>query len=242
MLRKKFFVAIAIISLLVINGLDTNAQSPDEDGRRFEVGAQVSVLNLSRVQAAHSATNPCLSPPCPSGLTIDYAQEAEPGFGGRIGYHLTNYLGVEAEVNFFPRDDLPASGRAFEGLFGVKAGRRFEKIGVYAKARPGVFSARTIDFRPKEGVGCIAVFPPPATCFDERQRRETSFAFDVGGILEFYPTKHASIRFDAGDTIIRFDERLVRASSTAFPAGVIVTAPARTSHNFQGSVGVGFRF
>jgi hypothetical protein len=242
MLRKRFFVAVAIISLLFVNGLNISAQSPDEDGRRFEVGAQFSVLNLSRVQSANSTANPCLAPPCPSGITIDYAQEAEPGFGGRLGYHITNYLAVEAEANFFPRDRGQAGGRAVEGLFGVKAGWRFEKVGVFAKARPGFFSARTTDFRPREGIGCIAVSPPPATCFDERQRRETSFAFDVGGIVEVYPTRHFIVRFDAGDTVIRFDEQPVKASSTAFSTGVIVTAPARTSHNFQGSFGIGLRF
>jgi hypothetical protein len=84
------------------------------------------------------------------------------------------------------------------------------------------------------------VFPPPAACFQPEAR--TNFAFDLGGVAEWYPSKNTIVRFDAGDTIIRFGARNVTA--TDIPSGglVVVPAAAETRHNFQGSVGFGFRF
>lgn len=240
--KKRLFVVMAIMSLLFINVRDIHSQSPDADGRRFEVGGQFSLLNISNARSISTTTNPCLVPPCPSSATIEYAREATPGFGGRIGYNITNYFAVEAETNFFPRTRGDGSGREFEGLFGVKAGWRSEKIGIFGKARPGFFSGRVSDFRPKSGIVCAAVFPPPAGCFEEIRRRETNAALDVGGVVELYPTGRTIVRFDAGDTILRFGGRNIKAPSTAFPQGVIVAVPADTTHNFQGSFGIGYRF
>lgn len=241
MMKRLLFIIMMALSFLFITNIRTQAQSPDEDGHRLEVGGQFSVLSLSTARGNSMDTVPCLVPPCPSRLTIEYDRETEPGFGGRLGYNINNYVAVEAEVNFFPGERDFGSAREFEGLFGVKAGWRFEKAGIFGKARPGFLSGRVSDYVPKSG-GCIAVFPPPAGCFDEVRRRETNFAVDVGGVFEIYPTKRTIIRFDAGDTIVRFDARSIKATSTSFPQGVIVPIPARTTHNLQGSVGVGVRF
>jgi Outer membrane protein beta-barrel domain len=240
--KKSFFLIIAALSLLFITSGYARAQSPDEDNRRFELGAQVSALNLSTVEGIATTPVPCLVPPCPVGTTFERSHETELGFGGRIGYNITNYLAIEAEANFFPSEQRFYGGRAVEGLFGVKAGWRFEKAGVFGKVRPGFFSSRQSEFGPKSGVVCIAVFPPPASCFDETFRRKTDFAVDVGGVIELYPTSRMIVRFDAGDTIIRIGQRSFSAPSPAFPVGVVVTAPPETSHNFQGSIGMGFRF
>ena len=73
------------------------------------------------------------------------------GVGGRFTYNLTSAIALEAEVTFHPKErgefigglfppfffGTQVGGRRVEGLFGVKAGKRWEKFGVFAKARPG---------------------------------------------------------------------------------------------------------
>jgi hypothetical protein len=242
MLYKRFILLIACAALLCIGTRSAWAQSPDTDEHKFEVGAQFTVLNVSRVEATSARIVACLVPPCPEEVTIERSREAEPGFGGRIGYNVNSFFAVEAELNYFPRERRFDGGQDVELLAGVKVGRRFEKIGVFAKARPGFLSSRISDFIQPPTRACIAVAPPPAACFDEIKRRETSFAFDVGGVLEFYPTRRTIIRLDAGDTIVRLGARRLIAPSTIFPTGVLVIAPPETTHNFQGSIGVSFRF
>jgi len=69
---------------------------------------------------------------------------------------------------------------------------------------------------------------------------------DVGGVVEFYPSKHIVTRFDAGDTIIHFGSRDMNTivfnpvTNTIGPG--INHIPARTSHNFQFMTSIGFRF
>jgi hypothetical protein len=67
-------------------------------------------------------------------------------------------------------------------------------------------------------------------------------------VIELYPTKRTIIRFDAGDTIIRLGARNIAATQVPAPGSlapirlVVIPASAETTHNFQGSIGVGFRF
>ena len=69
---------------------------------------------------------------------------------------------------------------------------------------------------------------------------------DVGGVVEFYPSKRIVTRFDAGDTIIHFGRRNMNTivfdpvTNTIGPG--INRLPARTSHNFQFMTSIGFRF
>jgi len=53
---------------------------------------------------------------------------------------------------------------------------------------------------------------------------ETRFALDLGGVIEFYPSRRFVLRVDLGDTVIRNSQ------------------PGRTSHNFQFGAGIGIRF
>ncbi|MGI8656927.1 MAG: outer membrane beta-barrel protein [Pyrinomonadaceae bacterium] len=173
----------------------------------------------------------------------------DPGFGGRFTYNITDYLAIEAETNFFPeksRFNVPAEnqGNAVEGLFGVKAGKRFSKFGIYGKARPGFISFSQ---------GKQEIIPPVNTpanqflFFDVRRSRLTNFAMDVGGVLEFYPSRHIVTRFEAGDTIIRYRERTINGiTSFDQTTGQYTFSPftiqGDTRSNFQFSAGVGYRF
>jgi hypothetical protein len=214
-----------------------HAQSDDE---KFEVGGQFSVLRVPR-RSINVTTFPCIVAPCPTTTVTTQNSVANYGFGGRFGYRLSKYLTLEAEGNFFPRDSVLDDGKKVQGFFGVKAGKRFEKFGVFAKARPG-FARYSRGVYQTVGA-CIAVFPSPIGCFQPVAR--TNFAIDLGGVFEYYPTKRTIIRFDAGDTIVRLPARNV-AAFQASPATVfslvVVPATAETRHQFQGSVGFGFRF
>lgn len=236
---KQGFLIVAAL-LLFACGEGVRAQSPDKDEHRFEAGAQLSLLDVSSVRGTSSGV-PCLSPPCIEVNSFERTREAEVGFGGRIGYNVNRYFALEAEVNFFPQERR-FEGRQIELLSGVKVGRRFEKAGVFGKARPGFLSTRTSLFTPRAGTLCIAIFPAPAACFDETSGRQTNFALDIGGVLELYPTARTIVRFDAGDTITRLDARRIIAPSVVTPGGVVVGVPSKTTHNFQGSVSMGFRF
>ena len=106
------------------------------------------------------------------------------GAGGRFTYNLNNYVGIDSEVDFFLPDEGPAY--ATQGLFGIKAGKRTEHLGIFAKARPGF-----------------------QTNFVVNNREQARFALDVGGVVEVYPNRHVVLRFDAGDVIIPFGNNLV---------------------------------
>ncbi len=162
-----------------------------------------------------------------------------PGFGPRIGYNFSRYVGIEAEGNFFFRDRDREGGRKVQGLFGVKAGKRFNQGGLFAKARPGFVRFSRGDYQQNTG-GCVAIFPPPIGCFQPVAK--TNFAFDLGGVGELYPSKNTIVRFDAGDTIIRHGARRVAAQSNSLNGLVVVPVAAETKHNLQASFGFGYRF
>src|SRR6185436_15470119 len=97
----------------------TQQDSPAKKRRssKVEVGAQFSSLTLT----------------APGG-------RREVGVGGRVTYNLTDNLAVEGEANYFPSGStrgFDPGGNILQGQFGVKAGKRWEKFGLFAKARPG---------------------------------------------------------------------------------------------------------
>lgn len=230
---------ISLVALLSFAAPQALAQSFDY---KFEVGGQFSALDLSSVVVTSATVLPCVVAPCPSNVTVDRSRHIEPGFGGRIGYRAGNHVTVEAEVNFFPRDRFFEDGRKVQGLFGAKVGTRWEKIGVFGKARPGFLYLAKGNFEPRPGVACITIFPPPVTCFEAKGK--TGLALDAGGVLELYPSPRTIVRFDLGDTIVHLSERNVAVSIAPpfIPGGVIIRRPAETTHNVQASVGFGFRF
>ena len=248
--RELFLLLLIVLCLLHPNG-ELQAQSTNGDDRKFEVGGQFTLLTTPIVtQVTESAV--CITPGCPpSTFTLSRARKTQPGFGGRFGYNLNSSVALEAELNLFPGADSFTGPEEFndgyflEGLFGVKAGKRFEKVGIFGKARPGFLYASQGDLEPKPDTACIQIFPSPAGCF--QPTGINSFAVDVGGVLEIYPTARTVIRFDFGDTIVRLRERDVstvytRVASSQAPRFVFWRMPAETTHNFQVSVGIAFRF
>lgn len=226
MLRKTF-TTMLLAATLFTGAAVINAQS---DAKKFEIGGQASVLRVpERTFSTAGAT-----------VTFNEEQKNDWGFGARVGYNFSRNLGIEAEGNFFPRDRAIDGGRKLQGLFGAKVGQRFEKGGVFLKARPGFVRFSRGQYQFSTG-GCPTVFPPPIGCF--QPQATTNLAFDLGGVAEVYPSKNTIIRFDAGDTMIRFSaQRQVVAVDPATGSLVVLPAAAETKHNFQMSFGFGYRF
>lgn len=159
------------------------------------------------------------------------------GVGGRATYNFNNIIAADGEINFFPqkRGFFQGQGRGFQGQFGVKVGKRFEKFGLFAKARPGFLSVNDVFFLEEGATLVFNGFTQP----NARIARRTFFTTDIGGVLELYPTKRTIVRFDAGDTIVRHPERFDYDFAN-FPA-LVVAKPVTYKHNFQFTAGVSFR-
>src|ERR1700730_4258888 len=215
--RQLFLTMTASGIFLLLSPLVTRAQSTDIP--KYEVAADFTSVSLEY------------------GDTL-------PGLGGRFTYNLNKHLALEAAGYFFPGKCATCNGQitghVTEGLFGVKVGKRFQKWGVFGKARPGFmsFSKGFFDIVPTGGTG-----PCP---FTFAVRRHPPFALDVGAVVEFYPSKKIVVRFDGGDTILRYGSRTFHSFHTDPVTGALVadsiTTSAYTRHNFQFIAGVGLRF
>jgi hypothetical protein len=166
---------------------------------------------------------------------------SEPGVGARFTLNLNETFALEGAAYMFPRRcfDCLESGRMAQAVGGVKVGKRFNSWGVFGKARPGVVSF-------SEGANDVSVGDPvnPFSIVIDR-RSLSSFAADVGGVIEFYPSPRIVTRFDIGDTIVHFTRRtqnIVIFGPNGELRVIPITRGARTEHQFQFNASVGFRF
>ena len=205
---------------------DSREQTP-----RFEVGAQFTSMTVAPVTRNN---------PCPDCLSSDVYQ-TEPGFGGRFTVNLTEKIALEAEGNYFTREHrfrLPnPEGHMFQGQFGLKIGKRFEKWGVFGKFRPGFVGFTRVNILVRE-------FPQlrnqiPTIAGEWRVGKVAYPSLDVGGVVEFYISRRWMARFDVGDTVIRYGE----VSTDSLSARVaILRRGVEFHHNLQVSSGFAFRF
>ena len=216
---KLLALSLLIFSLLVCDQT-AFAQS---DTPKVEIGAQFTWLHLSYTFEGREGSN----------RTADNTWK---GFGGRITYNLTSRVAIEGEITKFKTDEFSPptfdndAQPDVQGLFGVKAGWRGRKFGVFGKVRPGftrftpVFDCPSFDFS--------------ACTFDHH----TTFSLDAGGVIEGYVSRHIMVRGDIGGTYLSHPD------TTRFFPGEPNIPPAQfTSQGFkkvvpQFSVGVGVRF
>jgi opacity protein-like surface antigen len=157
-----------------------------------------------------------------SALNVTEKSDTDSGLGVRFTYNFNDYLGVEAETTYFGNMREGSEGNERQGLFGVRAGKRNSRYGIFAKARPGVTRFYSLS---RTGLGF----------FDQDRDR---FTMDVGGVFEYYPHRNVAVRVDAGDTMIHYktgDFFFARRDQPMF-------VQRRLSHNLQINVGVAFRF
>ncbi len=217
--------------LLFCLGVESQAQS---ETPRVEVGAQFSLLRLQSFEL-----------PVPLIDGVD-TRVNEVGVGGLLVYNLNDWLALEGALTFFPKDRdsgagiLPTaiffdSGRKVEAVAGVKAGLRSEKAGLFGKFRPGVMRfGRAF----KGGSGCLLSIGPggfaiPDSCFGS----QTSFALDIGGVVELYPSRSIGLRFDLGNTFIVGRDRRIE-----FPLIGGIEIRGNNSSNLELRAGINFRF
>jgi hypothetical protein len=147
------------------------------------------------------------------------------GLGGRLVFHAFPILDLETEINFLPGNSA-TSGNHVQGFFGVKAGKRWEKAGIFVKARPGFMHFRRDPF----GVG-----KPGKSPFSPERATSTEPSIDLGGVVEYYTARGLILRFDLGKTVIRYARRTA-GTSPPYEAGGF------TTRNWQGSFGIGIQF
>jgi hypothetical protein len=205
MSQKIFFALLLAVLLAPAAARAQTGAAPDVDEHKAEVGAFYTGVNLEGF-----------------GETVN-------GLGGRFGYNFNQNFALDSEFSFFPETHLGNSqfGQKTQGFVGVKAGARTNRVGVFAKARPGVMFIGEVT----SGFNCSGT-SLGRTC----RPSHNNFALDAGGVLELYPSARTIVRLDAGDTIVR-----IHNATGSFLLG----SPANSSditHNFQFSVGFGYRF
>lgn len=152
----------------------------------------------------------------------------EPGFGGYASYRFYRVFYFDSDLLYYPRGSKSSGphdgGEILEGLFGLKAGIRRNHFGIFGKVRPG-FNSYSDALSAVSATG------------QESFRRSTNFVLDLGGIVEFYPAEHGTLRLEAGDTHIYFNTQDVNFAGTIVPAG-----GGKLQHTIQFIVGYGWRF
>jgi len=211
--------SLLLVATIVILLTQSQTFSQTDELKKFEVAAEFSSFQRE-----------------------SFDTRTEAGFGGRFTYNLNRVVSLEAAGYFFPKEcfSCPNNGRVTQVVAGAKVGKRFDSWGIFAKARPGFVSFSEGEFDVRAGQ------TPTGIPFELAFNRLTTPAVDLGGVVEFYPSKRIVTRFDAGDTIIHFNRRTPNAvifdqlngGFSFFP----VTTPARTAHHFQFMASVGFRF
>ena len=152
----------------------------------------------------------------------------EPGFGGYASYRFYHVFYFDSDLLYFPRGSNSSGphdgGEILEGLFGLKGGIRRNHFGIFGKVRPG-FNSYSDALSAVSATG------------QESFSRSTNFVLDLGGIVEFYPAEHGTLRLEAGDTHIYFNTRDVNVGGTIVPAG-----GGKLQHSIQFIAGYGWRF
>jgi opacity protein-like surface antigen len=163
-----------------------------------------------------------------TGINLEGFGETINGLGGRFGYNFHKNFALDTEFSFFPETHLGNRqfGQKTQAFAGVRAGARSRYVGAFAKLRPGVMFIGEVT----SGFNCNS------TSFGRTCRpSHNNFALDAGGVLELYPSSRAIVRLDAGDTIVR-----IRNATAGVIGGPVATSDV--THNFQFSVGFGYRF
>jgi hypothetical protein len=161
----------------------------------------------------------------PASFPINAQNQAE--IGGRFSWNFSRHVALDAEIEASPfrTTNLTTSyqgGYLLQSFVGIKAGKRWDKFGIFGKFRPGLTSYS----------GVIKQLQPGTLGFGRRNDP----AFDLGGIAEFYVSRRIMLRYDFGDTIIHYN------SSSVTISGQMIPVPGEVRNNFQFSTAIAFRF
>jgi hypothetical protein len=205
---KKLFFVVAVFAGISCLVNPENAFG-QSDIQKYEVGGQFTSRNITIKDNVY-----------------ELCCKKDIGGGGRFSFNLNKQIALESEVNFFTKDNRrnPSVGKT-QMLFGIKAGIRNEQFGVFGKLRPGIMRFSNIfDCPTTDSTSCGL-------------HTKNEFTLDAGGVVEVYPTKKTVMRFDAGNTLIKFSPTFLVQDGFRFR-----NTSGRTHNYFQFSIGAGFRF
>lgn len=214
--------ATIIVATVVIIASSREAIAQSHNPR-FELGSHFT--GLTRFDPTDSRAGP---------LALDsneFSRALNPGLGGRFTFHITRAIALETEWNLIPAEK-EYTGRARQWFYGLKAGKRRESVGVYAKLRPGYmyFTKSYCD-----GFGLYKGF---YTCLGSYKKNP---AMDLGMVIEFYRARRSMMRVDIGDTVVHFGH-INRYQPELGEANRAIHVAGGTTHSLQVSVGIGIRF
>lgn len=197
---KKLITALGLLFIILMLLCEPSARA--QGATNFEVGVHLSMLRFQG-----------------SDYRSFFNKSIDPGVGARATFNINSFMGVEGEIDFYPKDATRLGNRTL-ALFGGKLGISTRNFGIYAKIRPGIlrFSDSTLPGPLLPGA-CAGV-------------NANSFVVDYGGIFEIYPVWRTVIRLDAGDV----------TGKTKFRCPLPPPAVEVRTHNLQFNIGVGFRF
>jgi hypothetical protein len=171
---------------------DTSATTPQRTG--WTLGA---ALNYSVVAS-------------PYGLAT---LEQSAGIGGFVSRRLTNWMDVEAGVQFFPRAEVTTAfdgGRLIQAAVSLKVGVRGRHIGVFARGGPE-FSSYSQVMRSADDTG------PGYPIFTFS--RGTYPTLDWGGVIEYYPSPRVVVRVDLSSVHTFYRSVVFITDGVAIPLG-----------------------
>jgi hypothetical protein len=206
--KRVVVVSLVVASLGCSEAVSAQPAQTSRSGHSLEVGAQITSARIGELD-----TN-------------------DVGFGGRLSWFPTPFIGVEGELNLFAADipDRPAVTRGrLEALFGVTAGPRMNGWRPFARARAGVLR---MDSAPQP-IACVQIFPPPLQC--ALAGGDSLVAVDLGGGFELFTSARTFVRFDIGD-------RMLRYSGPALDRNGGVRDAAFIDHDLRATIGGGWRF
>lgn len=151
--------------------------------------------------------------------------------GARFSYNFSRHVAADGELVASPYatsvSTIFEGGHIIEGFAGVKVGWRWRKWGTYGKLRPGFLSYS----------GAIRSVSLSSGQLVINRQFLIAPAFDVGGVVEFYLSRRILLRYDTGDTIIRYGSRTFSSE-----IGSPITERGFMRNALQFSTGLSFRF
>jgi len=120
------------------------------------------------------------------------------GGGAWIEAPLYRFLSADLVAFDLPHDDRTADaqdgGTSFSAFAGPKLGFHRSRLGLFVKARPGITRfSRTNDAQSFSRAGIF---------FGDRPKID--FTLDTGGVIQYTPSRHTVLRFEAGDAFIHY--------------------------------------
>jgi len=144
--------------------------------------------------------------------------ETAGSYGFRFTYGVyPPFIALDTEINMFPTHTTGNLGQT-QFFLGPKIGARVGRFGVFFKVRPG--------------------FDHFGGGIDPgRLTRQTNFALDFGGGVEYYFAPNLVLRWDLSDVMTHFGSGQVLA-----PPGNAIGLPLGTVGNFETTVGIMVHF